>query len=317
MVTLASIVIAVPLGVAGGLALGIAAWRWRGVERVISPILDLMQTVPTFAYLVPILVLFGFGPVAALLATMIYAMPPMVRVTLVALRAVPSEIMDFARDGGLHAGPADAQGDAAGGAAGSDGGRQSGHHAQPEHGHHRVDDRGGGPGRGRAGKPAPAGYRRRDRGGSGDHGAGRGAGPAGPGDGGAGGAVERPHGQLAAAPSAHGAGGGGGRGDRASGSFGAGGAGLAEGLGDHDQDLLVGLDEVHQRQLLRPVGGLPGLDAAVSPVAGEAVLPGVPWPFMLATAGAGRLAAGRLAAGVRLRLRLAPSSQRRDCGNRR
>jgi glycine betaine/proline transport system permease protein len=96
MVTLSSIAIAVPLGVAGGLALGMAAWRWRWFDRVLAPVLDLMQTVPTFAYLVPVLVLFGFGPVAALLATVIYAMPPMVRVTQVALRAVPPEIMDFA-----------------------------------------------------------------------------------------------------------------------------------------------------------------------------------------------------------------------------
>ena len=104
MITLASIVIAVPLGVAGGLALGIAGWRWRWAERVISPILDLMQTVPTFAYLVPILVLFGFGPVSALLATVIYAMPPMVRVTMVALRAVPAEILDFAEMAGCTPG---------------------------------------------------------------------------------------------------------------------------------------------------------------------------------------------------------------------
>ncbi|WP_135447596.1 ABC transporter permease [Tabrizicola caldifontis] len=100
MVTLASIAIAVPLGVVGGVVQGIAAWRWRWVERVLTPILDLMQTIPTFAFLVPILVLFGFGPVAALLATIIYAMPPMVRVTVVALRAVPSEIVDFANMAG-------------------------------------------------------------------------------------------------------------------------------------------------------------------------------------------------------------------------
>jgi len=100
MVTLASIAIAVPLGVLGGLAQGIAVWRWPRIERVVSPILDLMQTIPTFAFLVPILVLFGFGPVAALLATIIYAMPPMVRVTIVALRAVPPEIMDFANMAG-------------------------------------------------------------------------------------------------------------------------------------------------------------------------------------------------------------------------
>ncbi len=104
MVTLASIVIAVPLGVAGGLVLGIAGWRWPLVERVLSPVLDLMQTIPTFAYLVPVLVLFGFGPVAALLATVIYAMPPMVRVTMVALRAVPSEIVDFANMAGCTPG---------------------------------------------------------------------------------------------------------------------------------------------------------------------------------------------------------------------
>ena len=100
MVTLASIAIAVPLGVLGGVAQGIAAWRWPWVERVLSPVLDLMQTIPTFAFLVPILVFFGFGPVAALLATIIYAMPPMVRVTIVALRAVPSEIVDFANMAG-------------------------------------------------------------------------------------------------------------------------------------------------------------------------------------------------------------------------
>ena len=65
------------------------------VERAIKPLLDLMQTVPIFAYLVPILFLFGFGPVAAMTATIIYAMPPMIRVTILALRSVPPEIVDF------------------------------------------------------------------------------------------------------------------------------------------------------------------------------------------------------------------------------
>ena len=95
MVTLASIVIAVPLGVAGGLLLGIAGYRWRWVDRALTPVLDLMQTVPVFAYLVPILFLFGFGPVSALVATIIYAMPPMVRITTLALRGVPSEVREF------------------------------------------------------------------------------------------------------------------------------------------------------------------------------------------------------------------------------
>ncbi|GJL82160.1 MAG: ABC transporter permease [marine bacterium B5-7] len=95
MVTLSSIIIAVPFGVAGGLLLGIAGFRWRSFERVITPVLDLMQTIPIFAYLVPILFLFGFGPVAAMIGTIIYAMPPMVRVTMLALRSVPEEVVEF------------------------------------------------------------------------------------------------------------------------------------------------------------------------------------------------------------------------------
>jgi len=96
MVTLASVVIAVPIGVAGGLWLGILAYRHRNFERVLSPVLDLMQTIPIFAYLVPILFMFGFGPVSALVATVIYAMPPMVRTTTLALKGVDPEIKDFA-----------------------------------------------------------------------------------------------------------------------------------------------------------------------------------------------------------------------------
>ena len=100
MVTLASVLIAVPIGAAGGLMLGIAAYRVPLIERLLRPVLDLMQTVPVFAYLVPILILFGFGPVAALVATVIYAMPPMVRITIVALRAVPPEIVEAGRMAG-------------------------------------------------------------------------------------------------------------------------------------------------------------------------------------------------------------------------
>ncbi len=97
MITLASILIAVPLGVFGGLLLGIAAYRWQWAEMVLKPVLDLMQTVPVFAYLVPILFLFGFGPVSAVVATIIYALPPMTRLSLLALRGVPNEIHDLGR----------------------------------------------------------------------------------------------------------------------------------------------------------------------------------------------------------------------------
>ncbi len=97
MMTLSSISVAVPLGVAVGLALGIRGYRSPAFARAITPVLDLMQTVPVFAYLVPILFLFGFGPVAAMIATMIYALPPMVRITMLALNAVPEEIKEFGR----------------------------------------------------------------------------------------------------------------------------------------------------------------------------------------------------------------------------
>jgi glycine betaine/proline transport system permease protein len=95
MITLASILIAVPIGVVGGMTLGLAAFRWRGFARAITPLLDLMQTIPVFAYLVPILILFGFGPVAAVIATVIYAMPPMTRITQLSLQRVPGELVDL------------------------------------------------------------------------------------------------------------------------------------------------------------------------------------------------------------------------------
>jgi len=100
MITLSSIMVSVPFGVLCGLALGIQGYRSPRFARAITPVLDLMQTVPVYAYLVPILFLFGFGAVAAMIATMIYAMPPMVRVTMMALKAVPEEIKEFGRMAG-------------------------------------------------------------------------------------------------------------------------------------------------------------------------------------------------------------------------
>jgi glycine betaine/proline transport system permease protein len=100
MVTLSSIVVAVPFAIIFGLLLGVAAYRKPWFERAITPILDLMQTVPVFAYLVPVLFMFGFGPVAAMVATIIYALPPMTRCTTVALQLVPSETVEFGRMAG-------------------------------------------------------------------------------------------------------------------------------------------------------------------------------------------------------------------------
>ncbi len=102
MVTLASVLIAVPIGVGVGLWLGILAYRHRSFELILKPVLDLMQTIPIFAYLVPILFMFGFGPVSALVATVIYAMPPMVRITIMALHGVDPEVVDFGTMAGCN-----------------------------------------------------------------------------------------------------------------------------------------------------------------------------------------------------------------------
>ncbi len=97
MITLSSIIICVPFGVAGGLFIGLGAHRWPLFKKLIMPILDLMQTIPVFAYLVPVLFLFGFGPVAALVATIIYALPPMVRMTILALEHVSEDLQELGR----------------------------------------------------------------------------------------------------------------------------------------------------------------------------------------------------------------------------
>ncbi len=96
MLTLALISISVPLCIVGGVAFGVLAYRRPQLDRLfIEPVLDLMQTMPTFAYLIPMLLLFGTSPVSAMLATAIFAMPPMVRATTLALKRVPTEINEF------------------------------------------------------------------------------------------------------------------------------------------------------------------------------------------------------------------------------
>ncbi|PDQ22850.1 ABC transporter permease [Mesorhizobium sanjuanii] len=104
MLTLGLISIAVPFCIVTGLFVGIWAWRKPWAERlVISPALDLMQTIPTFAYLIPMLLLFGNSPVSAMIATAIFATPPMVRATMLGLSRVPSEIDDFSEMAGCTA----------------------------------------------------------------------------------------------------------------------------------------------------------------------------------------------------------------------
>ena len=74
MLTLASVFVAVLLGIAIGVVLGALGYRSRLVNAILTPIYDIMQTTPIWSYLVPVLVFFGFGPLAGLLATVVFAM---------------------------------------------------------------------------------------------------------------------------------------------------------------------------------------------------------------------------------------------------
>ena len=94
MNTLALVAISVPLSIAVGLFFGVLAFRSARFNAIVQPTLDLMQTVPAFAYLIPILFLFGFGPVVGVIASIIFASPPMVRNTILGLREVPADIIE-------------------------------------------------------------------------------------------------------------------------------------------------------------------------------------------------------------------------------
>ena len=95
MITFASIIIAVIIGIILGMFLGILSFKSIKIDKILTPIFDFMQTMPVFAYLVPALMLFGYGPAAALIVTLIYAMPPMARVTKNALEQVNTEVVEL------------------------------------------------------------------------------------------------------------------------------------------------------------------------------------------------------------------------------
>jgi glycine betaine/proline transport system permease protein len=92
--TLALMLAAVTLSLAVGVPLGIVAGRSDRFHRAISPVLDAMQIVPAFAYLMPVVILFSVGPAAAVIATMIYAVPPAVRITALGIRGVTTDTVE-------------------------------------------------------------------------------------------------------------------------------------------------------------------------------------------------------------------------------
>lgn len=100
MNTLSLVLVALPLSVTIGFGIGYLGFRFRTARHVILPTLDLMQTVPAFAYLIPILLLFGFGPVVGLIASVVFAVPPMVRNTILGFQRIPRTVLESARMSG-------------------------------------------------------------------------------------------------------------------------------------------------------------------------------------------------------------------------
>lgn len=77
-----------------GIPTGIVAGKSDLVERIVRPILDFMQTLPVFVYLIPAVILFGLGPAPGVVATTIFAIPPAVRLTNLGIRGVPAELVE-------------------------------------------------------------------------------------------------------------------------------------------------------------------------------------------------------------------------------
>lgn len=92
--TLILVIISAFVSIVTGLPLGILAARYEKFQRLLSPILDFMQTMPSFVYLIPALMFFGLGTVPAVFATVIFAMPPAIRLTNLGIQQVPVDLVE-------------------------------------------------------------------------------------------------------------------------------------------------------------------------------------------------------------------------------
>ncbi len=98
--TLALLIVSVLVTVVIGIPIGIAMSGSKLLRKVVTPILDVMQTMPSFVYLIPVLMLFGIGKVPALFATVIYALPPLIRLTTLGITQVNHEMVEAGRSFG-------------------------------------------------------------------------------------------------------------------------------------------------------------------------------------------------------------------------
>lgn len=102
MITLALVITAVLFSVLIGLPLGIWSAKSDRVDKILRPILDGMQTTPAFVYLIPIVMLFGIGNVPGVIVTIIFALPPLIRLTNLGIRQVPADLIEASRSFGAN-----------------------------------------------------------------------------------------------------------------------------------------------------------------------------------------------------------------------
>ena len=101
MQSLSLMLVATGFSILIGIPLGVVLSRSEKLRKICLPLLDIMQTMPSFVYLIPALMLFGLGKVPAIFATMIYALPPLIRLTDLGIRLVDKDVLEAARAFGV------------------------------------------------------------------------------------------------------------------------------------------------------------------------------------------------------------------------
>jgi len=102
MQTLSLMIVAVFLSIVIGAPLGILMASFKWLRSIMMPILDVMQTMPSFVYLIPVVMLFNLGKISAIIATVIYAVPPVIRLTDLGIRLVDREVLEASRAFGAN-----------------------------------------------------------------------------------------------------------------------------------------------------------------------------------------------------------------------
>ncbi|RMF13297.1 MAG: proline/glycine betaine ABC transporter permease, partial [Gammaproteobacteria bacterium] len=103
MRTLSMITVCTLLSIVLGIPIGIAMARSDRVQSVITPVLDVMQTMPAFVYLIPVVMLLGIGKIPGVIAVVVYAIPPVIRLTNLGIRLVDKEVLEAATAFGANA----------------------------------------------------------------------------------------------------------------------------------------------------------------------------------------------------------------------